>query len=196
MLLHFIFVVKEEDLQDRKKEFEYVQQMAKFFQKWIKETFSEDFDVQCDEMITKPRSILQKLDTHDLLRDHRSRGEDIYHFYLTHFRPIWTDCAGAEGFHAENFGMSLWQKPNSDDEELFLAEKNCTVVSHEICHEMLRQQNYKRYIEDVHDVWTKHLFANLPFLQYDENFLTTDEKPKFLTINTKELTEKIFKKDD
>ena len=61
---------------------------------------------------------------------------------------------------------------------------------------MLRQQNYKRYIEDVHDVWTKHLFANLPFLQYDENFLTTDEKPKFLTINTKELTEKIFKKDD
>ena len=196
MLLHFIFVVKEEDLQDRKKEFEYVKQMAKFFQKWIKETFSEDFDVQCDEMITKPRSILQKLDTHDLLRDHRSRGEDIYHFYLTHFRPIWTDCAGAEGFHAENFGMSLWQKPNSDDEELFLAEKNCTVVSHEICHEMLRQQNYKRYIEDVHDVWTKHLFANLPFLQYDENFLTTDEKPKFLRINTKELTEKIFKKDD
>ena len=54
MLLHFIFVVKEEDLQDRKKEFEYVKQMAKFFQKWIKETFSEDFDVQCDEMITEP----------------------------------------------------------------------------------------------------------------------------------------------
>ena len=35
MLLHFIFVIKEEDLGERKKEFEYVKQMAKFFQKWI-----------------------------------------------------------------------------------------------------------------------------------------------------------------
>ena len=53
---------------------------------------------------------------------------------------------------------------------------------------MLRRSNYKRYIEDVHDVWTKHLFANLPFLQYDENFLVTDNKPKFLAINVSELT--------
>ena len=190
MLLHFIFVVKEEDLQVRKKEFEYVKQMAKFFQKWIKEIFSEDFDVQCDEMITKPRSIIQRLDTHDLLKDHRSRGKDIYHFYLTHFRPICTDCAGAEGFHGENFGMSLWQKSDDEDNELFLAEKNCTVVSHEICHEMLRRSNYKRYIEDVHDVWTKHLFANLPFKQYDENFLETKSKPKFLTIDVRDLIKK------
>ena len=29
--------------------------------------------------------------------------------------------------------------------------------------EMLMRSNYKRHIEDVHDVWTKHLFANLPF---------------------------------
>ena len=46
MRLHFIFVVKEDDLQNRKKEFEYVKQMSKFFQKWIKETFSEDFDIK------------------------------------------------------------------------------------------------------------------------------------------------------
>ena len=108
-------------------------------------------------MVTKPRSILQKLDTHDLLRDHRSRGDDIYHFYLTHFRPIWTDCAGAEGFHGENFGMSLWRKPNDEEYDLFLAEKNCTVVSHEICHEMLRRSHYKRYIEDVHDLSLIHI---------------------------------------
>ena len=36
MLLHFIFVIKEEDLPHRKDEFEYVKSMAKFFQKWIK----------------------------------------------------------------------------------------------------------------------------------------------------------------
>ena len=40
MLLHFIFVIKEEDLEHRKEEFEYVKSMAKFFQKWIKENFS------------------------------------------------------------------------------------------------------------------------------------------------------------
>ena len=72
--------------------------------------------------------------------------------------------------------------------ELFLAEKNCTVVSHEICHEMLRVKKYKRYIEDVHDVWTQHLFNNLPFEQFDNSFLKTDDKPKFLAIDTSSFT--------
>ena len=43
MLLHFIFVIKEEELDERKIEFEYVKQMANFFQVWIKEKFSKDF---------------------------------------------------------------------------------------------------------------------------------------------------------
>ncbi len=183
MLLHFIFVIKEEDLGKRKDEFEYIKNMAKFFQIWIKEKFSKDFEIKCDEMITKPRSILQRLDSHVLLKDHRERGEEIYHFYLTHFRPIWTDCT-CEGFHSENFGMALWQKPKIKNDTLFLAEKNCTVVSHEICHEILRLNKYKRYIEDVHDIWTQHLFHKLPFEQYDENFIKTMDKPKFLTMNT------------
>ena len=51
MLLHFIFVIKEEDLPHRKDEFEYVKSMAKFFQKWIKENFSLSYEIQCDEMI-------------------------------------------------------------------------------------------------------------------------------------------------
>ena len=38
--------------------------MAKFFQKWIQENFSISYEIQCDEMITEPRSILQKLDSH------------------------------------------------------------------------------------------------------------------------------------
>ena len=184
MLLHFIFVLKEEELDERKDEFEYVKQMAKFFQNWIKEKFSKDFEIKCDEMVTHPRSILQKLDTHVLLRDHRERGQETYHFYLTHFRPIWTDCAGCEGFHSENFGMALWQKPKNSNDTLFLAEKNCISVSHEICHEMLRVNKYKRYIEDVHDIWTQHLFSNLPFEQYNKNFLKTDKEPSFLTIDT------------
>ena len=77
--------------------------------------------------------------THILfLRDHEQRGKDIYHFYLTHFKPFWTDCT-CEGYHAENFGMVFWQPPKNQNDTLFLAEKNCTVVSHELLHELLRK---------------------------------------------------------
>ena len=183
MLLHFIFVIKEQDLGKRDKEFDYIKQMSKFYQKWIKNNFSFDYDVQCDEMITKPNSLLQRLDTHLLVKDHRERGEDIYHFYLSHFRPIWTDCT-CEGYHAENFGMSLWERPKNEDDTLFLAEKNCSIVSHEIAHEMLRKSGNKKFIETVHDVWTKHLFANLPFEQFGKNFEKTTSEPYFLTIDT------------
>ncbi|RMW33073.1 MAG: hypothetical protein EA437_07375, partial [Candidatus Nitrosomarinus sp.] len=69
MILHFIFVIKEEDLHKRKSEFEYIKKMAQFYKKWINDNFGIDYEIQCDELITKPRSILQKLDTHTLVRD-------------------------------------------------------------------------------------------------------------------------------
>ena len=68
MLLHFIFVIKDKDLGLRDAEFEYIKKMAKFFKSWIKTKFSIDIEIQCDEMITKPRIILQRLDTHSLLK--------------------------------------------------------------------------------------------------------------------------------
>ena len=126
MLLHFIFVIKEEDIQKRKSEFEYIKKMAQFYKKWINDNFGINYEIQCDELITKPRSIFQKLDTHTLVRDHEQRGKDTYHFYLTHFKPLWTDCT-CEGYHAENFGMIFWQKPNVSDDILFLAEKDQSI---------------------------------------------------------------------
>ena len=183
MLLHFIFVIKDKELGQRELEFEYIKKMAEFFKIWIKKKFSLDFDIQCDQMITKPRIILQRLDTHSLLKDHRERGEDVYHFYLCHFRPLWTDCT-CEGYHAENFGMIKWVTPPNQDDMLFLAEKNCAVVSHEIAHELLRQSGYKRFIEDVHEVWGKHLFGDFPFEQYGEDFEITSKNPSFLTLDT------------
>jgi hypothetical protein len=183
MLLHFIFVIKEKDLGKRNKEFDYIKQMSQFYKQWIKNNFLIEYDVKCDEMITKPNSLFQRLDTYQLLKDHRERGEDIYHFYLTHFRPLWTDCT-CEGYHAENFGMTLWETPKTDDDILFLAEKNCSTVSHEIAHEMLRKSKNKKYVDIVHDVWTRHLFDKLPFEQYGRDFHKTTSKPYFLTIDT------------
>ncbi len=175
-------MVKPEALQVRKSEFKYIKQMAQFFKVWIKNNFSKDVEVLCDEMLTEKRSIFDRINTHSIIKDHKERGSDTYHFYLANFRPLWTDCT-CEGYHAENFGMVMWQKPKENDGELFLAEKNCTTISHVLAHELLRQKNYKRFIEDVHDVWTKHFHADLPFEQYGKDFQKTDDKPMFLTLD-------------
>ena len=182
MLLHFIFVVKESDLESRKPEFEYVKKMAEFYKFWIDKKFSKKFDVQCDEMITTPRNLFQRLDTDELLKDHTKRDKNTYHFYLCHFRPFWTDCT-CEGYFAENFGMIWWQPQKKDSDFSTLVSKNCATVSHEITHELLRQIGSKKYLEDVHDVWTEHLFNNLPFESYNEKFEQTNDKPVFSTLN-------------
>ena len=70
---------------------------------------------------------------------------------------------------------------------MFLAEKNCTTVSHELLHELLRITGHKKYKEVVHDIWTKHLFEQLEFEQYGEDFQKTDGKPMFLTMDTSQL---------
>lgn len=186
MILHFIFVVKEEDREKRKQEFEYVKQMGNFYKVWIKENFGRDFEIHCDELITKPRSIFQKLDTPTLIKDHQQRGTQIFHFYLCHFKPFWTDCT-CEGYHAENFGMVWWQPPKDPSDTLFLAEKNCTTVSHVLTHELLRAAGNKKFIQDVHDIWTKHFYDQLHFEQYGANFEKTEGKPMFLTIDTSKI---------
>ncbi|RNJ80678.1 MAG: hypothetical protein D9C04_00455 [Nitrosopumilus sp. B06] len=186
MILHFIFVIKEQDVTRRQSEFQYIKEMAKFFQSWIKEKFDIHYTIQCDQLATKPRSILDRLDTSTMIRDHEQRGKDIYHFYLTHFRPLWTDCA-CEGYHAENFGMAYWVEPKDQSDTLHMAEKNCTTVSHELLHEILRTKKHKGYVKDVHDTWTKHLFEQLEFEQYDESFQKTDQKPTFLAMDTSTL---------
>jgi hypothetical protein len=183
MLLHIIFVITKDDLGKRSKEFEYVQKMAQFFKKWIKDTFSVDVDIKCDEMVTQKQGLLRRLDTSTLLDDHRSRGQDTFHFYLCHFRPMWTDCIACEGYYAENFGMVLWKKPQDENDISFLAQRNCAAVSHELAHEFLQQKKIKKQAELVHDVWTRHTLDSHPFEQYGENFEKTDKDPYFMTID-------------
>lgn len=182
MLLHFIFLVTREDLDNRSKEFQYIEQMSQFYKKWIHDTFSVDVDVQCDQLIVPKQSILQRLDTSTLLKDHKSRGADIFHFYLSNFRPLWTDCT-CEGYYGENFALTLWKKPKTEEEFLMTCQTNCTLVSHELSHEFLRQKKFKKQVEIIHDVWSKHLFNDLPFEQYGKNFEPTKDDPYFLTID-------------
>lgn len=186
MLLHFIFLVKEEELEQRRWEFEYVQKMAKFFKSWIEKTFSISVEVQADEMIAKSGGRFRIVDTPTLLLDHESRGTDTFHFYLTYFRPIWTDCT-CEGYFADNFGMVQWTKSPQKDDINYLMEINCPKVSHELAHELLRQSGYKNYKEIVHEIWDKHLFASLPYEHYDINHKQTQNDALFATIDTSSL---------
>ncbi len=186
MLLHFIFLVKEEDLEPRRWEFEYVKNMAQFYKVWIEETFSKTVDVRSDEMIVRAGRRFQLVDVPTILDDHRSRGEDIFHFYLTYFRPLWTDCT-CEGYFADNFGMVWWQKSPKKDDINFLMNINCPKVSHELAHEFLRQKGYKNYKELVHDIWDKHLFASQPFEYYDSNYKKTQKDGLFATLDSSSL---------
>lgn len=185
MLVHFIFVIKKEELEARAWEFEYVLQMAQFYKFWIEKVFSQKVDVQADQMPVKTSHFFNRINMGLLLDDHRKRGEDVYHFYLTYFRPLWTDCT-CEGYHAENFGMAWWQPATKKDDISFLAEKNCIKISHELAHEFLRQAGNTKYVELIHDIWTKHLFASLPFEYYDKNFTKTDKPSVFSTLDTSE----------
>ncbi len=186
VLLHFIFLVKEEELEKRKWEFNYVTNMAQFYKTWIEKTFSREVVVQTDEMVQRSGNRFNLVDVPTILEDHKSRGENIFHFYLTYFRPLWTDCT-CEGYFAENFGMIWWEKSKQKDDINFLMERNCPKVSHELAHEFLRQLGYKSYKEIVHEIWDKHIFASLPFEHYDSHHKKSEKDPLFATIDTTSL---------
>ncbi|MDI1495156.1 MAG: hypothetical protein K8823_462 [Cenarchaeum symbiont of Oopsacas minuta] len=171
------------ELETRTSEYTYVRRMANFYSSWLYENFNEDFDIICDQMAVDKRGLLNRIDTHTLLQDHKLRGSDTLHFYLTNFRPTWTDCT-CEGYYAENFGMSLWLRPKKDDDvDEFCAEKNCPIVSHVLCHEMLRRSGYRRHEQDVHEIWMKHYHGGFALKTYGKDHLETKEKPLFTTID-------------
>lgn len=181
MLIHFILLADRGGEAARAAELEYVRDMAGFLAGWAGSEFSEKLEPRSDLMSVPPRGRLRRLDTHDLLEDHRARGGGAYRFYLANFRPFWTDCT-CEGYHAENFGMVAWRR--SADPRV-LAE-NCAAVSHEMAHELLRRRGVRGHRDLVHDVWTRHFYDGLPLRGYGPDRAPSDD-PKFLTLDAREL---------
>lgn len=163
-----------------------MQKMAQFYKIWIEKTFSRTVEIQSDEMIVKTSGRFRIVDTPTLLLDHESRGKDIFHFYLTYFRPIWTDCT-CEGYFADNFGMVQWTKSPQRDDIAYLMQTNCPKVSHELAHEFLRQAGFKNYKELVHEIWDKHIFGLIPYEHYDSNYSKTENNTLFATLDTSSL---------
>ena len=131
MILHFIFVIKEEDLDKRKSEFEYIKKMAQFYKKWIKDNFGIDYEIQCDELITKPTKYFPKTRytyTCYVIMNNVEKTSIISILLISdHYGLILLVKDIMQKILEWFFGKN--QKSHDD---LFLAEKNCTTVSHEI----------------------------------------------------------------
>jgi len=73
VLVHFIFVIKQDELEKRSWEFEYISRMTQFYKSWIEKTFSAKVDVKTDQMLVKPGRLFNRVDVNSLLEDHRKR---------------------------------------------------------------------------------------------------------------------------
>lgn len=175
-------MVRSDELESRSAEYEYVKKMSAFFKSWIHDSFGLDYDIRCDQMIVGSYGLLSKPGIDTLLQDHRRRGESTWHFYLANFRPFWTDSL-SEGYHSENMCMVMWAKPKPDSDIGFLAEKNCTAVSYELAHELLRQMGNRRSIDVVNDVWARHFSGVQKFNAYGADYRPTASSTEFLTID-------------
>ena len=194
--LFFIYVAKNEEWQKRQQEdWDYVASMSRFFKWWNKRYFDVDMPVEADILPVIPGKLFDRMSLAYLMRDHEGRGNDVFHFYLAYFKPFWTDC-NTEGYTAKNLGISWWERPpegKSDEErtEMFI-EKNCPRVSHILAHEMLRVKGRtkKQYFGNVHDIWDKHVYDNLPFLYFDSRFkkVGKESSHRFVTLDPGELS--------
>jgi hypothetical protein len=193
--LFFIYVSKHNEWQEREKtDWDYVYSMARFFHWWIRRLFNIDFNLQADILPVVPGKLFDRMSVAYLMRDHKERGSNVYHFYLAYFKPFWTDC-GTEGYSADNFGMVEWKRPSNtcvdSMRSKYFADVNCPKVSHLISHEVLRTKGNKRkeYFDAVHDLWNRHLHEGLPYLYYNERFTEVSKNStyKYVTLDIKRL---------
>jgi hypothetical protein len=193
--IFFIYVAKNEEWQKLQQEdWDYVASMSRFFKWWNKRYFDVDMPVEADILPVIPGKLFDRMSLAYLMRDHEGRGNDVFHFYLAYFKPFWTDC-NTEGYTAKNLGIAWWERPpegKSDEERIEMyTEKNCPRVSHILAHEMLRAKGRtkKQYFGNVHDIWDKHVYDNLPFLYFDSRFkkVSKESSHRFVTLDPGEL---------
>jgi hypothetical protein len=162
----------------------YVSLMSRFFHQWIKRSFDLNLKVKADILPVIPGRLFDRISISYLSRDHGDRGKTTYHFYLTYFKPFWTDCR-TEGYSSENFGVAYWERSKdrlSEPERIkFYADKNCTKVSHVLSHEILRMKGEPRnvYFDGVHELWDKHMYDSVPFQYFNNRFEHVSNKDSY-----------------
>lgn len=180
----------------QKEDWDYVASMARFFKWWMHRYFDFDLAVESDILPVIPGRLFDRMSVAYLIRDHSERGNDILHFYLAYFKPLWTDC-NTEGYTAPNLGIAWWQRPAADvsdtERQALFAKVNCPRVSHILTHEVLRMKGRtkKNYFGKVHELWDRHLHDNIPYLYFDSQFkrVNKDDTYKFATLDPARIAE-------
>jgi hypothetical protein len=191
--LFFIYVARNDEwVKLQAEDWGYVSSMARFFKWWIHRYYDYDISVEADILPVIPGKLFDRMTLALFLRDHEKRGSNVYHFYLTPFKPFFTDCK-TEGYSTDNFGLAFWKRPKDGSEThrmTMFAEENCPRVSHILSHEILHMQGRKKkeYFEAVHNLWKQHIDKHRPFLYFDSQFKrAASGGAKFATIDATSL---------
>ena len=188
--LRFIYVVSDKWKEHLRYEWLYVYRMSKFYQWWIKKKFRLYYNVRSDVMLVLASRLTRwRFGIDDLVRDHREKGNDIYHIYLSYFKPLVSDCS--VGYYMDNFGLVKWDyyNPKKGNIIKFLADENCSKVSHIILHEMIRhfaskRDVRKRYHDAIHEQWRKHMLEDEEYEYYNDRYerVSKDSNYTFATM--------------
>lgn len=182
-MLHFIYLVSDRWQEHLRYEWLYVYKMARFYQHWIKRNLRLYYDVKSSAMLVDASRLTRwRFGMQDLIRDHKEKGEDNYHIYLSYFKPLFSDCS--IGYYLDRLGVVKWRYYDGDGDLVrFLAEENCTRVSHIILHEYargMRKQERRLYTDAIHDQWDKHIMNIDEFEFYNERYERVSRDDNFM----------------
>lgn len=187
MRLNFVYVSRSDFYRERmKQDWQYISEMTHFYRWWLRKKFKLFYSVTLDALVIEKVPLMRfRFGMSDLMKHHKEKGEDVYHFYLSYFKPIITDCSA--GFFTDNVGLVEWRElRDSDERNKFLAIENCTRISHVMLHEIGRQKNYdgKKFKEQIHEQWDKHVYGMESFEFYDKRFheVPQDDEYMFATM--------------
>lgn len=192
--LRFVYVAKSDTWQERlRDDWSYIYKMSKFFQWWLRKKFQLYYRVDTDVLVVVKTPLMGlRFGMSELIKHHSEKGEENYHFYLSYFKPRFSDCG--TGFYADTLGLVRWNNLEDRDaaeplKTKFFALENCTKVSHMLLHEVGRQKQYgKEYKDLIHEQWDKHIYGAEDYEYFDKNFrkMSGDESPVFATMRVPE----------
>ena len=179
MNLQLVYVSPSDKYKERlRDDWFYVYQMAKFFRWWLRKKFTLYYTVSTNVLVVEKAKLMRfRLGMSDLMKYHKEKGEDNYHLYLSYFKPVWSDCS--VGFFTDNIGLIHWKEYSGKVESYrFFVPENCARVSHVLLHEVGRQKHYnnKRFKDEIHEQWDKHLYGVDEFEFYDKKFKRVTDK--------------------
>ncbi|MEM2856537.1 MAG: hypothetical protein QW416_05485 [Candidatus Nitrosocaldaceae archaeon] len=182
-MLHFIYLVSDRWKDHLRYEWLYVYRMAKFYQYWLKKSLRLHYDVKCSVMVVDASRLTRwRFGMQDIIKDHKEKGENNYHIYLSYFKPLLSDCS--VGYYLDRIGLVKWRYyEGNNDLVKFLAEENCSKVSHIILHEVarnMRKEERKKYYDAIHEQWDRHIMNIDEFEYYNERYERVSKSSNFM----------------